>query len=76
MSFLFFCFKHLETPTGGFPENLVKIQLDLTEILRISKLYWCDGGGKKGKGREGKGRKGGILLCNGLISGGSFVLSI
>ena len=42
----------------------MKIGLDLAEILRISKLDWCDGEGKKEKE---KGRRGGILLCNGLI---------
>ena len=42
----------------------MKIGLDLAEILRISKLDWRDGGGKKEKGR----RRGGILLCNGLIA--------
>ena len=33
----------------------MKIGLDLAEILRISKLDWRDGGGKKGR-EEGKGR--------------------
>ena len=61
-----FCFNHCRTPTGCFPENFVKILLDLAEILRISKLDCHDGGGKKG--REGvKGRSEGILLCNGLM---------
>ena len=41
----------------------MKIGLDLAEILRISKLDWHDGEGKK-KEKE-KGRRGGILLCNG-----------
>ena len=48
----------------------MKIQRDLAEILRISKLDWRDGGeGKKGRRGEGeKGRRrGGILLCNSLI---------
>ena len=31
----------------------MKIGLDLAEILRISKLDWRDGGGKKEGGREG-----------------------
>ena len=40
------------------------IRLVLAEILRISKLDWRDGGGKKKeKGRRSEG----ILLCNGLI---------
>ena len=56
-------FNHSGTPTGSFPESFVKIRLDLAEILRISKLYWRDGGGKK----KEKGRSEGILLCNGLI---------
>ena len=29
---------HLGTPTGIYPENFVKIPLDLAEILRIRKL--------------------------------------
>ena len=58
----FFRFNHCGTPREGFPQNFVKICLDLAEILRISKLNWRDGGGKKEKGRRG-----GILLCNGLI---------
>ena len=45
-----FCFNHHRIPTGGFPQNFVKIRLDLAEILRISKLDWRDGGGKKEKG--------------------------
>ena len=32
----------------------MKIQLDLDEILRISKLDWRDGGGKGEKGRRGE----------------------
>ena len=62
-----FCFNHRRIPTRSFPQDFVKIRLDLAEILRISKLDWRDGGGE---GREGKGRRrrGGILLCNGLIS--------
>ena len=59
-----FCFNHRNIPTGSFPQNIVKIQLDLAEILRISKLDWRDGGGKKGRRRR---RRGGILLCNGLM---------
>ena len=55
---------HCRTLRGSFPENFVKIRLDLAEILRISKLDWRDGGGEgEKKGR----RRGGILLCNGLI---------
>ena len=34
----FFCFNHSGTPTGSFPENFMKIQLDLAEILWIRKL--------------------------------------
>merc|ERR1711867_367537 len=58
---LVFCFNHLRIPKGSFPQNFVKIGLDLAEILRISKLDWCDGGGEEGR------RRGGILLCNGLM---------
>ena len=58
-----FCFKHRRIPTGSFPQNFVKIGLDLAEILRISKLDWRDGEGE-GKGRRRKG----ILLCNGLMN--------
>ena len=36
----FFYLNYLETPTGIYPENFVKIPLDLTEILRIRKLDW------------------------------------
>ena len=46
-----FCFNCRRIPTGSFPQNFVKIGRDLAEILRISKLDWCDGGGKeKGRG--------------------------
>ena len=34
---LFFYFDNLGTPTGSYPENFVKIQLDLAEIFRILK---------------------------------------
>ena len=61
-----FCFNHRRIPKGSFPQNFVKIGLDLAEILRISKLDWRDGGGE-GKKEKEKGRRGGILLCNGLI---------
>ena len=37
---VFFYFNHLGTPTGIYPENFVKIPLDLAEILRIRKLDW------------------------------------
>ena len=33
----FFYFNHLGTPTGIYPENLVKIGLDLAEIYRLFK---------------------------------------
>ena len=59
----FFCFSHSGTPRESSPENFVKIQLDLAEILRIRKLDWHDRGG--GEGWRGEG----ILLCNGLILG-------
>ena len=65
-----FCFNLRRIPKGSFPQNFVKIGLDLAEILRISKLDWRDGGeGEKKGSREGgeQGRRGGILLCNGLI---------
>ena len=43
----------------------MKIRFDLAEILRIKKLDWSDGGGKK----EEKGRRSeAILLCNGLMT--------
>merc|ERR1711895_76625 len=35
-----FYFNHLGTPTEIYPENVVKIPLDLAEILRIRKLDW------------------------------------
>ena len=35
-----FYLNHLGTPTGIYPENFVKIPLDLAEILRIRKLDW------------------------------------
>ena len=57
-----FCFNHCGIPKGSFPQNLVKIGLDLAEILRISKFDWRDGGEEGKKGR----RRGGILLCDGL----------
>ena len=43
----------------------MKIGLDLAEILRISKLDWCDGGGE-GEKKERR-RRGGILLSNGFV---------
>ena len=50
-----FSFNHRRIPTGSFTENFMKIRLDLAEILRISKLDFCDGGGKeKGRGEEGE----------------------
>ena len=51
-----FCFNHHRIPTGSFPQNFVKIWLDLAEILRISKLDWRDGeeGKKKGRGEGGE----------------------
>ena len=54
-----FCFNHRRIPKGSFPQNFVKIRLDLAEILRISKLDWHDGGGEEGeKGRRrGEGEK-------------------
>ena len=39
-----FYFNHLGTPTGMYPENFMKIQLDLAEIYRIFKnvyLFVC-----------------------------------
>ena len=56
----FVWFNHHRIPKENFPQNFMKIGLDLAEILRINKLDWRDGEG-------GKGRRGGILLCNGLI---------
>ena len=35
-----FYLNHLGTPTGIYPENFMKIPLDLAEILRIRKLDW------------------------------------
>ena len=35
-----FYFNHFGTPTGIYPENFLKIPLDLAEILRIRKLDW------------------------------------
>ena len=42
-------------PKGSFTQNFVKIGLDLAEILRISKLDWCDGEGEKKGRRRGEG---------------------
>ena len=53
--FVCFCFNHGGTLIESFPENFVKIRLDLAEILRIRKLYWCDGEGEgRGEGKEGR----------------------
>ena len=53
-----FCFNHRRIPKGSFPQNFVKIRLDLAEILRISKLDWRDGGEGEKKGRrEGEGEE-------------------
>ena len=49
-----FCFNHSRIPKGSFPQNLVRIGLDLAEILRISKLDWRDGGEGEKKGRRGE----------------------
>ena len=49
-----FCFNHRRIPKGSFPQNFVKIGLDLAEILRISKLDWRDRGGE---GEKKKGRR-------------------
>ena len=46
-----FCFNHHRIPKGSFPQNFVKIRLDLAEILRISKLDWRDRGGEEGRRR-------------------------
>ena len=54
MDLFVFCFNHHRIPKGSFPQNFVKIQLDLTEILRISKLDRHDGGGE---GEKKKGRR-------------------
>ena len=47
-----FCFNHRRIPKEGFPQNIMKIRLDLAEILRLSKLDWRDGEGKKGRREE------------------------
>ena len=52
--FVIFCFNHRRIPKGSFTQNFVKIGLDLAEILRISKLDWLDGEGKKGRRGERK----------------------
>ena len=37
-----FYFNHLRTPTGIYPENFVKIGLDLAEIYKIfKKMFIC-----------------------------------
>ena len=36
--FVFLYFNYLGTPTGSYPENLVKIRPDLAEIIRIRKV--------------------------------------
>ena len=69
---LFICFygfacvliNHHGTPMGCFPESFVNIQLDFAEIIRIRKLDWRDGEGKKRRGegkeiREGENERGG-----------------
>ena len=39
---LFFCFNHLGTHTGSYPENFMKIWLDLADIFMILKcLFVC-----------------------------------
>ena len=48
-----FCFNHRRISKGSFPQNFVKIGLDLAEILRISKLDWRDGRGEEGE-KEGR----------------------
>ena len=48
----FVILNHRRIPRGSFPQNFVKIRLDLAEILRISTLDWRDGGGKEGRGEE------------------------
>ena len=52
--YVVFCFNHGRIPTGSFPQNIMKIRLDLAEILRISKLDWYDGVKEKGRRGEGK----------------------
>ena len=47
-----FCFNHHGIPKGSFPQNFVKIRLDLAEILRIRKLDWRDGGTERREGEE------------------------
>ena len=55
-----FCLNHRKIPKESFPQNFVKIRIDLAEILRISKLDWRDGeGGKEGRRRE-EGGDGGV----------------
>ena len=55
-----FRFNHPRTFTGIYPENFMKVRLDLAEILRIRKLDW------HARGEKGR-RSGGSILCNGLI---------
>ena len=39
--FVYGFFNHHGTPKGSFPENFVKIRLDMAEIYRILKnLFW------------------------------------
>ena len=40
MDLFVLCFNHSRTPTERFPENFVKIQLDLAEIFRIEKCLF------------------------------------
>ena len=49
--FVFF-FNHRRIPKESFPQNFVKIGLDLAEILRISKLDWHGGGEEEGEKKE------------------------
>ena len=52
--FVCFLFNHRRISTGSFPHYFLKSKLDLAKILRISKLDWGDGEGKKGRREEGE----------------------
>ena len=54
---IFFCFNYRRIPKGNFPQNFVKMRLDLAEILRMSKLDWPDGGGGEEEREKKKGRR-------------------
>ena len=41
MGLVAFYFIHHGTPTGGFPENFVKMELNYSDILLLLKMFIC-----------------------------------